>query len=216
MERLLCPSMMCADPGHLLDEIAALQNAGADILHLDVMDGSYVPNFGLSVDDVAYICKMSSVPCDVHLMVENPSRYIATFADAGVDIMYVHPESDTHIARTLQSIRDAGCKSGIAINPATSIRTIELALNLCDYLLVMTVNPGFAGQAYLPFVTDKVSELAALKQHYGYRIVIDGACSPKVIHSLAGIGADGFVLGTSALFGKDESYAKIMSDLRSL
>lgn len=216
MKKLLCPSMMCADSGHIREEIERLVEAGADMLHLDVMDGSYVPNFGLGFDEVAYICNNAQVPCDVHLMIESPARYVGEFAKAGVRIQYVHPESDVHVARTLQAIRDAGCASGIAINPGTAVCSVEPVLGLCDYVLVMTVNPGFAGQAYLPFVTDKVRELVKLKEKYPYQVIIDGSCSPEVIGHLSKEGADGFVLGTSALFGKGRPYAEIMRELREL
>lgn len=212
--KMLCPSMMCADYGHIADEVDALVAAEVDMLHLDVMDGAYVPNFGLDIDMVKYICGRSTVPCDAHLMVEDPARYIDAFARAGVKIIYIHPESDVHIARTLQMIRDAGCEAGLALNPATSLTSFEPALNLVDFLMIMTVNPGFAGQAYLPFIGEKVRDAVAAKERYDYRVMIDGACSPQVIRELSAIGADGFVLGTSALFGKGRPYREIIDELR--
>ena len=146
MEKLLCPSMMCADFSSLKDEIENLEKGGIDIFHLDVMDGSFVPNFGMGLQDIEYICKTATKPCDVHLMIENPSKYIDKFAKLGVNIIYIHPETDSHACRTLQMIRDAGVKSGIAVNPGTSFETVKELLHLCDYVMLMSVNPGFAGQ----------------------------------------------------------------------
>jgi ribulose-phosphate 3-epimerase len=138
------------------------------------------------------------------------------FAELGADIIYIHPEADIHAPRTLQSIIDCGAKAGIAINPGTTVEVIRPLLSLAEYVLVMTVNPGFAGQKYLPFVDEKIDVLLSLKQQYGYHIMIDGACSPDVIRTLSAKGVEGFVLGTSALFGKDKSYKDIMKSLRGL
>ena len=216
MGKLLCPSMMCADYGNLRSEMERLQEAGADIFHIDVMDGRYVPNFGMGLQDIEFLTKNATIPCDVHLMIMNPANYVKKFCDLGVKIMYVHPEADLHPARTLQMIRDCGVKSGIAINPGTSFETVEPLLPLCDYLLVMTVNPGFAGQKYVPSVDKKIDQLLAAKEEYGYEIMIDGACSPAVIERLNAKGVLGFILGTSALFNKGRSYKEIMPELRNL
>ena len=217
MEKLLCPSMMCADFSSLKDEIENLENGGIDIFHLDVMDGSFVPNFGMGLQDIEYICKTATKPCDVHLMIENPSKYIDKFAKLGVNIIYIHPETDSHACRTLQMIRDAGVKSGIAVNPGTSFETVKELLHLCDYVMLMSVNPGFAGQKYLDFVTPKFKKFVDESNNYGgYDVMIDGACSPEKIHDLSEIGVKGFILGTSALFGKDKSYKEIIDGLRGL
>lgn len=209
----LCPSMMCADFGHLSDEIANLEDAGADIFHLDVMDGMFVPNFALGMEDVAEICSRSSIPCDVHLMISNASQYVGIFAHLGVKIIYIHPEADNHAARTLELIRDAGATPGIAICPGTSFETVHELLNIVDYVLVMTVNPGFAGQRYLNFVDEKIQRFINAKKQFGFEVFADGACSPSKVSDLSGKGVDGFVLGTSALFGKDESYKSIIERL---
>lgn len=217
MEKLLCPSMMCADFSSLKDEIENLEKGGIDIFHLDVMDGSFVPNFGMGLQDIEYICKTATKPCDVHLMIENPSKYIDKFAKLGVNIIYIHPETDSHACRTLQMIRDAGVKSGIAVNPGTSFETVKDLLYLCDYVMLMSVNPGFAGQKYLDFVTPKFKKFVDESNNYGgYDVMIDGACSPEKIHDLSEIGVKGFILGTSALFGKDKSYKEIIDGLRGL
>ena len=216
MKKLLCPSMMCANFGNLEKEIEELEKSGIDIFHLDVMDGSYVPNFGMGLQDIEFICKHATKQVDVHLMVVDPSKYVEKFSKIGCDIIYIHPETDKHASRTLQMIRDTGAKSGIAINPGTSFEAIKDLLSLCDYVMVMSVNPGFAGQKYLDFVDYKFEKLCRLKEQYHYKVMIDGACSPEVIAKLSKIGVDGFVLGTSALFGKDKSYQQLCQEIRSL
>ena len=212
---LLLPSMMCADFGHLAEEVAALEGAGVDGFHLDVMDGAFVPNYALGLGDVAFICEAASVPCDVHLMIEHAADHVQLFADAGAQIIYVHSESDPHIARTLLKIRESGADPGLAINPGTSLDTVRTLLPLVDHVLVMTVNPGFAGQPYLDFVDEKLERLIALGAEMGFSVVVDGACSPERIATLGSRGADGFVLGTSALFGKDRPYDELVRGLRA-
>ena len=217
MEKLLCSSMMCANFASLQKEIEDLEEGGIDIFHLDVMDGSFVPNFGMGLQDIEYICKTATKPCDVHLMIENPSKYVDKFASLGAKIIYIHPEIDPHACRTLQMIKDAGAKAGIAINPGTSFETFKDLLHLCDYVMLMSVNPGFAGQKYLDFVTPKFKKFVDEAKNYGgYDVMIDGACSPEKIEMLSKMGVKGFILGTSALFGKDKSYQEIINELRGL
>jgi len=216
MKKLLCPSMMCADFGCLREEVARLEEGGADIFHLDVMDGCFVPNFGMGLQDIEWIARAAKIPCDVHLMIADPGKYVETFAAMGVKIIYIHPEADLHPPRTLQKIADAGAVPGIAINPGTTAEQVEPLLNLAGYVLVMTVNPGFARQAYLNFVDEKLEKLSAWKKRYGFQLLIDGACSSERIATLAPRGVDGFVLGTSALFGKGRPYKDILTDLRNL
>ena len=216
-DNLLLPSMMCADFGCLRDELRALEAAGADGLHLDLMDGNFVPNYGMGLQDIEWLCTNATVPCDVHMMVEQPGRYVDKFADMGVRVIYVHPEADPHVARTLAAIRALGIKSGIAINPGTSFSAIEPVLSLCDYVLVMTVNPGFAGQSWLDFVNPKIEQLVAAS-HEGandYEVVVDGNCSPARIAQASAMGVKGFVLGTAGLFGHGD-YKASMDALRAL
>lgn len=216
MEKLLCPSMMCADFGCLDREIQDLEDSGADIFHLDLMDGIFVPNYGMGLQDIEYIVKCASIPCDIHMMVTNPDRYVERFAAMGVSIIYIHPEADLHAPRTLQKVIDAKAHPGIAINPGTSFSTIEPLLNLAEYVLVMTVNPGFASQSYIPFVEHKIDKLLQYQSDYNYKILIDGACSLEVIGRLSAKGVNGFILGTKSLFDASHNYSNIMRTLKAL
>lgn len=211
---LLCPSMMCADYGKLQSEVEELDQAGTDIFHCDIMDGSFVPNITMGLMDVKAIRQYTKKPIDVHLMIENPGEKVDWFLDAGVNIIYIHPESERYVVKTLAHVKERGASAGIAVNPDTSVASISELLNLCDYVMVMTVNPGFAGQKFIQFTENKVKELVALKEVYGYQVMIDGSCSPAVIEKLSAAGVDGFVLGTSALFGKGKSYQELLSTLR--
>ena len=208
------PSILSADFGNLERDIRALSPAGADYVHIDVMDGEFVPNITIGIPVVAAIRKITELPLDVHLMIENPGEKVDWFLDAGADIVYIHPESERYVVKTLAHIKSRGAAAGIAINPDTSLATVEEMLNLCDYVMVMTVNPGFAGQKFIQFTKNKVRALAELKETYGFKLMIDGSCSPAVIEELSAMGADGFILGTSALFGKGRPYAEIIPELR--
>ena len=213
-KRLLCPSMMCANYGHLAAEVRALDDAGVDIFHCDIMDGTFVPNFTMGVMDVQTIRRYTDKPVDCHLMIENPGNKVDWFIKAGANIIYIHPESERYVVKTLAHIREMGAAAGIAVNPDTSVASISEILNLCDYVMVMTVNPGFAGQAFIDFTRRKVRQLIRLREEYGYRVMIDGHCSPEIIDDLASAGADGFILGTSALFRKGRTYAELIRELR--
>lgn len=214
MEKLICPSMMCANYDNLKEEVQRLDAAGTDIFHVDIMDGSFVANYALGLGDLKCIRKNTKKLVDVHLMVESPDTAVDIFAKEGVDIIYVHPETDRHIAKTLGKIRNASIAPGIAINPGTSIETIIELLSLVDYIMVMTVNPGFAGQKYLTFVDQKIKNLVEFKAEYGFKIIIDGAVTDPKIKELSAFGVDGFVVGTAALFGKEEPYATVIEQLK--
>ncbi|MFL2138977.1 ribulose-phosphate 3-epimerase [Desemzia sp. FAM 23991] len=214
MEILICPSMMCANFGSLEREVFKLDEAGTDIFHIDIMDGVFVPNYGMGLQDFEFIRKTTSKLVDVHLMVTNPGDYVEKFADLGADIIYIHPETDSNAARTLDKIRSKGKKAGIAINPGTSVETIKELLVLVDYVMVMTVNPGFAGQKYLGYVDQKIEKLLEIKEQLNFEVMVDGAISPEVIDNLSSKGVKGFVLGTSALFGKEQSYKEIITKLK--
>ena len=213
-KRYLCPSMMCANYGHLAAEVRALDDAGADIFHCDIMDGSFVPNFTMGVMDVQTIRRYTDKPVDCHLMIETPGNKVDWFIKAGANIIYIHPESERYVVKTLAHIKEMGAAPGIAVNPDTSVASISEVLNLCEYVLVMTVNPGFAGQQFIDFTRNKVIQLANLKEKYGYKLMIDGHCSPEVIDDLSSVGADGFILGSSALFRKGKTYAELLTALR--
>lgn len=216
MERLLCPSMMCADYGQLKDEVQKLDDAGIDIFHCDIMDGMFVPNMTMGIMDIKTIRKYTNKMIDCHLMIENPSQKVDWFIDAGADLIYIHPESERYVVKTLAHIKERNKLAGIAINPDTSIESIKEMLNLCDSVMVMTVNPGFAGQKFIDFTKEKIKKLVQLKDEYGFKIMIDGSCNPQVIQELSKLGCEGFILGTSALFGKEKTYKEIIKELRDL
>jgi ribulose-phosphate 3-epimerase len=211
-------SMMCADYGNLENEITELENGGIDSFHIDIMDGRYVPNFAMSLNDMHYIAQATIKPLDVHLMIEHPSNNIDIFIRnlRPRDTIYIHPEAEYHPSTTLQKIIDAGMTPGIAINPGTSIETVMEMLRIVDKVLVMSVNPGNAGQMYLPYVGKKVVKLLELKKEMNFKLYWDGACSADKIQEFAPLGVDGFILGTTLLFGKNRPYGDILNDIREL
>lgn len=218
MKLALFPSMMCADFKNLEKEVKDLEDANVDGFHIDFMDGQFVPNFGMGLQDLNIIRKLTHKIVDVHLMIKDPGEYIDLFVKENVDIIYFHPETDMHPARTIEKIKNNNIEAGIAINPDTSISTIEPLLNIVDKVMVMTVNPGFSGQKYLDFVNEKIDVLTSedYSKKYNYQVFVDGAISPQKVNELNKKGVKGFVLGTSTLFGKDDSYTEIINKLRKV
>lgn len=214
----LMASMMCADYGHLEREVRNLEEGGIDSFHIDIMDGRFVPNFAMSLNDMRYIAEVSSKPLDVHLMIEHPNNRIQLFLHnlREGDTVYIHPEAEYHPSTTLQSIINAGMIPGIAINPGTSVETVMEMLRIVKKVLVMSVNPGNAGQMYLPYVGKKITKLLSMKEDMDFELYWDGACSASKITEYAPKGVKGFVLGTTLLFGKDKPYGETLQNIREL
>ena len=209
-------SMMCANYSNLEKEVRELEEGGIDSFHIDIMDGRYVPNFAMSLNDMSFIASATKKPLDVHLMIEHPNNSVLLFTNKlrPGDTVYIHPEAEYHPSTTLQKIIDAGMIPGIAINPGTSVETVMEMLTIVDKVLLMAVNPGNAGQMFLPYVDHKIEKLLALREELGFEIYWDGACGMDKIRKYAPKGIRGFVLGTTVLFGKNESYGEILQGLR--
>lgn len=214
----LTASMMCANYGNLEREVKNLDEGGIDSFHIDIMDGRYVPNFAMSLNDLRYIAGATDKPLDVHLMIEHPINNIKLFLKnlRKGDTVYIHPEAEYHPSTTLQVIINSGMIPGIAINPGTSVETVMEMLRIVKKVLVMSVNPGNAGQMYLSYVGEKITKLLSMKEDMDFEIYWDGACSADKILEFAPKGVQGFVLGTTLLFGKDRPYGKILQDIREL
>lgn len=211
-------SMMCADFGHLAREVKDLDKAGIDSFHIDIMDGRYVPNYAMSLNDMKYIAKHTKKPLDVHLMVEHPNNTIHIFLDnlRKGDTVYIHPEAEYHPSTTLQKIINADMIPGIAINPGTSVETVMEMLQIVDKVLVMSVNPGNAGQMFMPYVRKKYEKLTKMREEMGFEIYWDGACGADKIKEFAPMGVKGFVLGTTLLFGKETPYEETLKKIRNM
>ncbi|MCR5101298.1 MAG: ribulose-phosphate 3-epimerase [Butyrivibrio sp.] len=211
-------SMMCANFGHLETEVKNLEMAGIDSFHIDIMDGRYVSNYAMSLNDLRCIRSVTKKPLDVHLMVEHPNNTVELFIDSlnKGDTIYIHPEAEYHPAATLQKIINAGMIPGLAINPGTSVENIYEMLRIVKKVLVMSVNPGNAGQMFLPYVGEKIVKLLDMKDSMDFEVYWDGACSMDRIQKYAPMGVKGFVLGTTILFGKEKSYTEILKEVRKI
>jgi ribulose-phosphate 3-epimerase len=208
----IAPSILSADFSRLAEEIRSVEEGGAGVLHVDVMDGRFVPNITIGLPVVKSLRKATSMIIDTHLMIIEPGRYATQFAEAGADMVSVHIEADVHLHRTLTGIREAGAKAGIAINPATPLSALEEALPYADFVLVMSVNPGFGGQSFIPASLEKVRRLRRMidERSLDVKIEIDGGIDVDNISEVVGAGADMLVAG-SAVFGKENPADSVRS-----
>lgn len=201
----IAPSILSADFSRLGEHIKELEACGADMIHIDVMDGMFVPNISFGIPIIKSIRKLTKLPFDVHLMIEEPSRYVEDFVKAGADIITVHYEADRHIDRTISYIKSFGVKAAVALNPATSVDCIKYLISNVDMVLIMSVNPGFGGQKYIEYCTDKIKEVRALADKYNKDLMIqvDGGVDETNIRKVVDNGADVIVAG-SAVFKNGE------------
>ena len=213
---LIAPSILSADFTKLAEEVSAVENAGADWIHADVMDGHFVPNITFGPMIVQAVRQVTQLPIDVHLMIERPEQYIPEFAKAGADWISVQVEACTHLNRVIHLIKDCGCKAGVVLNPATPLTVIEWVLAEVDYVLIMSVNPGFGGQMFIPNSIERIQMLRQMirKEKLSTLIEIDGGVNAKTIQSIAAAGADVFVAG-SAIFGSPD-YGQTIETLKTL
>lgn len=199
----IAPSILSADFTRLGEEISAIEAGGASVLHFDVMDGQFVPNITVGLPVLKSVRKITNLTIDAHLMIEEPSRYAAKFVEAGADMVSVHVEAEVHLQRTLTAIRDAGGKAGVAINPATPLVALEEALPYADFILLMSVNPGFGGQKFIPTSLDKLRRLRRMIDERGLaaRIEIDGGIDAGNINKIVEAGAEIIVAGSAVFAG---------------
>jgi len=213
----IAPSILSADFVHLARDIEKVERAGADVIHLDIMDGHFVPNLTIGPPVVASIRKITRLPLDVHLMIANPERYIDDFRRAGADWISVHLEADVHLDRTLNYLRSEKVCAGIAVNPGTSLSLLEEVLPLADYVLLMTVNPGFGGQKFIPSSLDKIRKLRKIiaSNKYGARIEVDGGIGSENLKEVIAAGADIIVAG-SAVFSAEKDASEAVRELKAI
>jgi ribulose-phosphate 3-epimerase len=210
----IAPSILSADFGRLAEEIQAVEAAGADWIHIDIMDGHFVPNLTIGPAVIKALRKTTALPFDVHLMIEDPDRYIDAFIDAGSDFLTVHVEAATHLHRTVNHIRERGIKAGVSLNPATPVSCLEEILPECDLVLVMTVNPGFGGQKFIASSLSKIKKTRVMMDALAKPLIleVDGGVTLENIEKISGAGADVFVAG-AAVFGSGD-YGKTISAMK--
>ncbi len=213
--KIIAPSILSADFSRLGEDIQAVENAGADWIHIDVMDGHFVPNITIGPMITEAVNRVTNLPLDVHLMIEQPDRYIADFVKAGADYISVHAEACTHLNRTVSLIRDLGARPGVALNPATPVSAVEWVLESLDFVLIMSVNPGFGGQSFIQNSIDRVRLLKQMidRQNRTILIQVDGGVNASTIREISDAGVDSFVAG-SAIFGSDD-YKATIKELRA-
>ena len=201
----LAPSILAADFAHLADQVRDAAAGGGTVVHVDIMDGHFVPNLTMGPPLVKSLRRATELPLDCHLMIENPDSFIPEFAAAGANWMSVHQEACAHLNRTLHLIKDHGCRAGVVINPATPVETLSEVLDLADYILVMSVNPGFGGQEFIPAAVHKIRRLADLRaqRSLGYGIEVDGGIDLNTVAEVVRAGAEILVAG-NAIFGKGD------------
>lgn len=212
----LAPSILSADFARLADDVHAVEQGGATLLHVDVMDGHFVPNITIGPPVVASLRKATTLPLDCHLMIENPDQYIPAFADAGADWISVHQEACRHLNRTLELIRSHGCSAGVVINPATPVNTLADVFDIVDHVLVMSVNPGFGGQKFIASTLRKVERLVKIRdaQRLQFRIEIDGGISLQTVAAAVQAGVEILVAG-NAVFGRGNAAENARELLRA-
>lgn len=212
--KLIAPSILSADFTKLGDEIRAVEDAGASWVHVDVMDGHFVPNITIGPLIVEAVKKVTKLPVDVHLMIENPQNFVEDFIKAGADYVSVHVEQGYHLDRTLNQITELGAKPAVVLNPATPVSIVESVLDIVEMVLLMTVNPGFGGQKFIPYCKEKIRELRKLIDASGNSVLleVDGGVKTDNIGELAKLGADVFVAG-SAIFGSKD-YKKTITEMK--
>ncbi len=214
--KLIAPSILSADFAKLGDEVRSVESAGADWIHVDVMDGHFVPNITMGPLVVEAVKRTTPLPIDVHLMIETPDSYIKHYATAGADWISVHVEACVHLNRSIQLIKECGAKAGAVLNPATPISSLEWSLEMLDFVLVMSVNPGFGGQSFIENSLDKIRELKKIitQRNLSCLIQVDGGVNLKTIEKISRAGADVFVAG-SAIYGSDD-YQKAIAAFKEI